>query len=407
MGFRSRPDIEAEVVSTRRLQPFVSKQGLDVPDRAPVKQERRGHRVPQHMRGHSLLEARQPRKPLEGRLHGVVSQAVWRVPSRDEEGLFVVSPATEIAFKPLHRSVGEEEHPLLVPFPMILTSLRPASTSHRSSARISDIRAPVPRSTSTRTRNRSRANGISSHRSPGLMIARTNWSTSSLASYTTSRLGIRGTRIWRGSSAVNLRTSRQNLRNTRSALRIAAIRASPHPRWSMLRRKRRMCPRFRLATGRSPISRITQLRASRYRASVEGGRRISQRAHSTKGGAASQWSQAADRPDASASVQEASRPFWPRRHSLVRAISWSTPSTGSRCDLVDTVRECASPVLMKGGDRLLGASLGEDSAPNRETEGTASDVVVDRTKPGSGCSNPGCAWVARDAKLCRDLHHAL
>lgn len=146
MGFRSRPDIEAEIVSTRRLQPFVSKQGLDVPDRAPVKQERRGHRVPQHMRGHSLLEARQPRKPLEGRLHGVVSQAVWRVPSRDEEGLFVVSPATEIAFKPLHRSVGEEEHPLLVPFPMILTSLRPASTSHRSSARISDIRAPVPRS---------------------------------------------------------------------------------------------------------------------------------------------------------------------------------------------------------------------------------------------------------------------
>jgi hypothetical protein len=38
MGFRSRPDIEAEVVSTCRLQPFVSKQRLDVPDWAPVKQ---------------------------------------------------------------------------------------------------------------------------------------------------------------------------------------------------------------------------------------------------------------------------------------------------------------------------------------------------------------------------------
>jgi len=38
MGFRSRPDIEAEVVSTCRLQSFVSKQRLDVPDRAPVKQ---------------------------------------------------------------------------------------------------------------------------------------------------------------------------------------------------------------------------------------------------------------------------------------------------------------------------------------------------------------------------------
>jgi hypothetical protein len=37
------------------------------------------------------------------------------VPSRDEEGLFVVSPATEIAFKPLHRSLKKSTR-CLFPF---------------------------------------------------------------------------------------------------------------------------------------------------------------------------------------------------------------------------------------------------------------------------------------------------
>ena len=117
MRFPSRPDIEPEVVPTRRLQPFVSKQGFDVPDRAAVEQERCGHRVPEHMCGHRLPEARQPGKPLEGRLHRIVSQAAWQVPACDEEGLFVVPSATEIAVKPFHRPIGEEEHPLLVSFP--------------------------------------------------------------------------------------------------------------------------------------------------------------------------------------------------------------------------------------------------------------------------------------------------
>jgi hypothetical protein len=65
MGFHSRPDIEGEVVSTCRLQPFVSKQRLDVPARAPVKRERRGRGVPEHMRGHSL----QSPHSLTGVLH--------------------------------------------------------------------------------------------------------------------------------------------------------------------------------------------------------------------------------------------------------------------------------------------------------------------------------------------------
>jgi hypothetical protein len=116
MSFPSRPDVEPEVVPTRRIQTLVSKQLLDVPDRAAAEQESRGHRVPKHMRGHLLLEARQPGKSIEGSFHGVIAQAARRVPSSDEQGLFVVPPATEIAPKPFQRSIHEKEHPLLLPF---------------------------------------------------------------------------------------------------------------------------------------------------------------------------------------------------------------------------------------------------------------------------------------------------
>lgn len=56
---------------------------------------------------------------------------------------------------------------------------------------------------------------------------------------------------------------------------IAATLASPQPRWSMFRRKLRTCATFSVDTGKSPMSRITQLSASRYRAIVKGARRIS------------------------------------------------------------------------------------------------------------------------------------
>lgn len=79
----------------------------------------------------------------------------------------------------------------LFPFPMIFASFLSKFTSLRLRERTSEIRAPVPRSPSTRARNRSWGSGTSLQRSLDGMIASKNWPTSSLVRYTTSRLGIR------------------------------------------------------------------------------------------------------------------------------------------------------------------------------------------------------------------------
>jgi hypothetical protein len=103
------------------------------------------------MRGHGLLEARQPRKPLKAAFTASYLRRRGGCPL-NEEGLFGILPATEIAFKLLHRSVGEEEHPLLVSCPHDLDLSSPSV--HIAPVEREDLEYPGsgPEEPSTRTR---------------------------------------------------------------------------------------------------------------------------------------------------------------------------------------------------------------------------------------------------------------
>src|SRR5437764_1262496 len=57
--------VHAQIEVTGRDQPIVAQDLLDVPDGAPVEEERRCHRVPQHVRGHGLREADRGAKPTK------------------------------------------------------------------------------------------------------------------------------------------------------------------------------------------------------------------------------------------------------------------------------------------------------------------------------------------------------
>ncbi len=65
MRLLRRPLVDAQVEVAGRDEPVVAQYLLDVADRAAVEEERRGHRVPEHVRRHGLREADRPAEAPE------------------------------------------------------------------------------------------------------------------------------------------------------------------------------------------------------------------------------------------------------------------------------------------------------------------------------------------------------
>src|SRR5882724_3861449 len=116
----------------------------------------------------------------------------------------------------------------LFPLPIIWASPVSNLTSSRLSDRASEIRMPVPSSTSTRARNPSHRTSIRFF-SVKRGIAETNCSISTGVRNTTSRRGIRGMLIDLGSITSRLSTSRQNFRKLRSAFTTSLVQHAPTP----------------------------------------------------------------------------------------------------------------------------------------------------------------------------------
>jgi hypothetical protein len=130
--------------------------------------------VPENMRAHRLCNTSLPSIDGERVLDPVtLPEASRGITLGDKECLVVIRPSRQVALEPRERTVGEEEDQFLLPFPMILASLRSQWISLRFRDKISEILAPVPRSTSTSARKQSRVSGTASHEVSGAMIAST------------------------------------------------------------------------------------------------------------------------------------------------------------------------------------------------------------------------------------------
>ncbi|MBZ5543055.1 MAG: hypothetical protein LAO07_05170, partial [Acidobacteriia bacterium] len=86
---------------------------LDVPDGAAVEEERRCHRMPQHVRGHSLRKTDLPAEANKPDLRRLPSESM-AVRTHHKERLARVLAPGHVFFDPVERAGTEKHHALLV-----------------------------------------------------------------------------------------------------------------------------------------------------------------------------------------------------------------------------------------------------------------------------------------------------